>query len=124
MFGNIYIDKMKAICLPKADYNWLNKYMFAKRMMDRAFSEGIVPAEQFAIRGLQASHRVLASGLFCEIACTLHRTSAIESVDLTNCYNAAAHPVASITLHCFKVRKVMVAIMLYVLETMQFGSTR
>ena len=30
VFGNIYIDKMRAICLLKADYNWLNKYVFAK----------------------------------------------------------------------------------------------
>ncbi len=37
VFGNIYIDKMWAICLLKVDYNWLNKFVFAKRMMDRAF---------------------------------------------------------------------------------------
>ena len=37
VFGNIYIDKMRAICLLEADYNWLNKFVFAKRMLDRAF---------------------------------------------------------------------------------------
>ena len=84
VFGNIYIDKMRAICLLEADYNWLNKYVFAKRMMDRAFSEGIVPAEQFAKRGSQAAHGVLASGLFCDIAQALHKTSTIKSVDLAN----------------------------------------
>jgi hypothetical protein len=67
VFGIVYIDKMRAICLLAADYNWLNKYVFAKQMMDKAFSEGIVPAEQFAKRGLQASHGVLTSGLFCDI---------------------------------------------------------
>ncbi len=29
LFGNIYIDKMQAICLLEADYNWLNKFVFA-----------------------------------------------------------------------------------------------
>ena len=29
-------------------HNWLNKCVFAKQMMDKAFSEGIVHAEQFA----------------------------------------------------------------------------
>jgi hypothetical protein len=29
VFGNIYIDKMWAICLLEADYNWLNKFVFA-----------------------------------------------------------------------------------------------
>ncbi len=28
VFGNIYIDKMQAICLLEADYNWLNKFVF------------------------------------------------------------------------------------------------
>jgi hypothetical protein len=39
-------------------------------------------------------------------------------VDLANCYDAVAHPIASIALQSFKVRKVMVAMMLYVLKTM------
>ncbi len=43
---------------------------------------------------------------------------AIERVDLANCYDAAAHPIASIALQSFKGCKVMVAMMLYVLETM------
>jgi hypothetical protein len=43
---------------------------------------------------------------------------AIESVDLANCYDAIAHPIASIALQSFKVHKVMVAMMLYVLKTM------
>jgi hypothetical protein len=37
VFGNIYIDKMWAICLLEANYNWLNKFVFAKQMMDKAF---------------------------------------------------------------------------------------
>ena len=36
VFGNIYIGKMRAICLLEANYNWLNRFVFAKRMMDRS----------------------------------------------------------------------------------------
>jgi hypothetical protein len=61
---------------------------------------------------------LLTSGLFCDIAWALHKTAAIESVDLANCYDAAAHPAASIALQSFKACKVMVAMMLYVLKTM------
>ncbi len=39
-------------------------------------------------------------------------------MDLANCYDAVAHPIASIAVQSFKVCKVMVAMMLYVLETM------
>jgi hypothetical protein len=117
VFGNIYIDKMQAICLLEADYNWLN-FVFAKQMMDKAFEGDIIPAEQFAKRGSQATEGVLTSGLFCNIAQALHKTAAIKSVDLANCYDAVAHPIASIALQSFKVCKVMVAMMLYLLKTM------
>jgi hypothetical protein len=60
VFGNKYIDKMRAIRLLEADCNWLNKHVFAKQMMDRAFLEGIVLAEQFPKKGSQAAHRVFA----------------------------------------------------------------
>jgi hypothetical protein len=110
---------MRAICLLEADYNWLNKYMFAKKI-DEAFSEGMIPMKQFTKWGSQAFHGVLASGLFCDIAHILHRISAIESVDLANYYHAVAHPIASIALQSFKVRMVMVVMMLYVLKTMQW----
>eukprot|EP00956_Cyclotella_meneghiniana_P028224 scaffold65021_cov87-Cyclotella_meneghiniana.AAC.11 len=47
-FGNIYLEKMRAICLLEADFNWLNKLIFAERMMDQAYDNGLVPVEQFA----------------------------------------------------------------------------
>ncbi len=43
--GNIFINKMRAICLLEADYNWLNKLIYTKWMMDRAYDAGIVSAE-------------------------------------------------------------------------------
>ena len=39
-------------------------------------------------------------------------------MDLANCYDVVAHPIASIALQSFKVQKVMVSMMLYVLEKM------
>jgi hypothetical protein len=87
-------------------------------MTDKAFQGVIIPVEQFAKRGSQATEGVLTSGLFCDIAWALHKTVAIESVDLANCYDAVAHPTASIAPQGFKVCKVMVAMMLYVLKTM------
>ncbi len=86
--------------------------------MDNAFQGDIITVEQFAKRGSQAIQGVLPSGLFCYIARALHKTAAIESVNLANCYDAVARLNASITLQSFKVCKVMVAMMLYVLKTM------
>ncbi len=108
---------MWAIFLLEANYNWLNKFVFAKQMMNKAFQGDIILEEKFAKRGSQAMEGVLISGLFCDIAWALHKTGAIESVDLDNCYYAIAHSIASKGLQSFKVHKVMVAMMLYVLKT-------
>ncbi len=86
--------------------------------MDKAFGGDIIPAEQFVKRGSQATEGVLTSGLLCYVAWALHKTVAIESVDLANCYDADAHPIASIALQSFKVCKVIMPMMLYVLKTM------
>ncbi len=51
VFGKIYIDKMWAICLLEANYNWLNKFVFAKQMMDKAFEGDTIPVEQFCKKG-------------------------------------------------------------------------
>ena len=64
VFGKIFIDKMRAICLLEADYIWLNKLVFVKWMMRRAQEEGIVPLEQFAKSGCQAAEGVLATRFF------------------------------------------------------------
>jgi hypothetical protein len=79
---------MQAICLLEANYNWLNKFVFAKQMMDKAFQGDIIPVEQFAKRGSQAIKGVLTLGHFCDIAQALCKTVAIEREDLVNCYDA------------------------------------
>jgi hypothetical protein len=107
VFRIIYIDKIRAICLLDFDYNRLNKFAFAKQMMDKAFQGDIIPEKQFPKRGSQATE-----------GSALHKTTAIESVDLANCYDAFAHPITSIALQSFKVHTVMVAMMLYMLNPM------
>jgi hypothetical protein len=89
-------------------------------MMNKAFQEEIVPAGQFAKLGSQALEGVVTSGLFCNIAQDLHCMAVIESTDLANCYDAVLCPIASIALQLFKFRKVIVAIMLFVLHTMNW----
>ncbi len=111
---------MRAICLLEVYYNWLNKYVFSKCMMNRVFQEDIAPVEQFAKWGLQASEGAVMPGLFGNILQALYQTAVIESVDSANCYDTVAHPIASIALQSFKVHKVMVAMMLSVLQMMKW----
>ena len=121
-FGNIYLDKMRAIFLMEADFNWLMKlvFVFAKRMMDQAYDAGIIPLEQFACRGTQAAHGVLCKVLFCDMIRALHLVAGLPSVDLGNCYDAVLHPIASIALQAVKVPIMTIVLALSVLQTMTF----
>jgi hypothetical protein len=47
--ANIYIDKMQAICIFEADFNYLNKFVFEKQMMGKALDAGIVPGPSGAV---------------------------------------------------------------------------
>jgi hypothetical protein len=53
--GNIYIDKMWAICLLETNYILLNKFVLAKQTMDKAFQGDIIPGEQFAKKGITST---------------------------------------------------------------------
>jgi hypothetical protein len=119
-FGNIYLEKMRAICLLEADFNWLNKLIFAKRMMDQAYDNGMVPVKQFARRGTQASSGVLCKVLFCDMISALHEMSGIPSIELGNSYDAVAHPIVSIALQAFQVPLATIVLSLSVLQTMSF----
>jgi hypothetical protein len=49
--GTAKIDKLRAICLLEADFNWWLKVIFAKRMMQQMKVAGAIPLEQGAVKG-------------------------------------------------------------------------
>ena len=48
ILGNVFVHKLRAICLLEADFNWWNKLVFAKRMMQQAGQSGGIPQESHA----------------------------------------------------------------------------
>ena len=51
VLGNVFIDKLRAICFLEADFNWWLKVIFAKRMMIRMKECNVLPIEQGAVKG-------------------------------------------------------------------------
>ena len=51
VMGNQLIQKLQAICLLEADFNWWLKITFAQKMMSRIQKEGQIPMNQFAPAG-------------------------------------------------------------------------
>jgi len=86
-FGATLIDQLRAICLLEADYNWLMKIIFAKRMMDNAYKKGLIPDEHFTKAGSQASEgalvKVLMNDRTIESCMSPHLSPAVILINAT-----------------------------------------
>jgi hypothetical protein len=96
IIGNVFVHKFWVICLLEVDFNWWNKLIFARRMIQQAVQEGRIPQECFAKKH---SHCVvLTKQFFCNSSQSLHHPAGLRECNFRDCYDQAAHPPTSITL--------------------------
>ena len=118
--GNNRIDKLRAICLLEADFNWWLKVHFARRMTHRMRATGALPLEQGATSGKTAMDSSLSKQLFFDQANVLHHTCAVTSTDAANCYDAVNHAAGSFALQAMSVPLNIVKCYLLCIQTMCF----
>ena len=118
---NYETDKLRAICLFEADLNWALKIVYAKRMMDNARENNLVPLELFATAGQSAPNATMAKVMFTDHYCRIcHRNHVVASVDLGQYYDTVAHGFCSLVLQAFGVPMKAIKLMLLTLQTMNF----
>ncbi len=76
--GNVFVHKSCAIRLLEANFNWWNKLIFAKRMMQQAIQEGSIPQECFAKKHSHCNHAVLTKQVLCDSLRCLHHCRALR----------------------------------------------
>ena len=118
--GNNYVHKLRAICLFEADFNWWNKLVFARRMMELAGDKGLVPAETFAKKDSHCNDAVMTKILFTDDSRIMHHPAAVGCCDLGDCYDRTAHGPMSIGLQSWGIPISAVKVLLTALQTMQF----
>ncbi len=118
--GNTNLAKLRAICLLEADYNWWLKVIFAKRMISRMHSHGIMPLEQGATRGKTTMDMALLKQLFFDQANILHENCSISSTDAETCYDAVNHTISSLCLQAMCVSMFLIQCYLVCIQTMQY----
>lgn len=92
--GCYLLDKLHSILLMETYYNAVNKLEYGNRMLDNLRLYGLMAEEIFSKVGRTAEDGALAKILFYDIVCQCRLTSAISSVDATNCYDSIAHAIA------------------------------
>jgi hypothetical protein len=119
--GVIKADKLRAILLMEADFNFANKLVFGHRMMRQAERKQQIPKE---IYGSRNGHSATELGLNRRLVTDLSRQRrwpmAISSVDAHTCYDRIAHAVASICCQRWDVDLGPILAMLITIQQMKF----
>jgi hypothetical protein len=120
IMGNVFVHKLRAICLLEADFNWWNKLIFAKRMMQQAIQDGSIPQECYAKKNSHCNYAVLTKQFFCDSSRVLHHPTGLGECDFGDCYDRAAHPPTSIALQSWGIPKPAIRVLLNTMQTMQY----
>ena len=118
--GVALVTKLRAILLMEADFNYHNKLIFGKRMLDLARKHDLVPEEIYSEKGKTAEDAVLHQVLAYDIARQKRAPFIVASVDAAQCYDRIAHAMAALTLRASKVPESSVHCMLQPIRDMEF----
>ena len=63
--SNNFIHKLRAICLLEADFNWINKIIFAQRMIGTTLEQNLIPSECFSKKGSNCINAIMTKIFIC-----------------------------------------------------------
>jgi hypothetical protein len=119
-FGVRLIDKLRAICLLEADFNWLIKLIFAHCLKQHCRKHGLVPPEQFTKSCTTCEEASLVKNLICNNSHILHNSLSITSVDMDQCFDRAQSSIAGVAARAHGVSQGSTTLMLKTMQLMQY----
>ena len=96
--GVPFVNKLRAICLFEADFNYWTTLIFAQRIMKKACEGGGIPDKVYAKKGSHCDDATMTKVFFCDLFRITRHPSAITKTDLGECYDRMAHPPTSIAM--------------------------
>ncbi len=94
IIGNNFVHKIQAICLLEADFNWMNKMIFTKRMIGMALERKLIPGECFSKEGSNCISAVMTKIFICNESRIYHHDAVFEACNFVDCYDRIVHNVA------------------------------
>eukprot|EP00956_Cyclotella_meneghiniana_P030533 scaffold77050_cov44-Cyclotella_meneghiniana.AAC.4 len=110
----------QSICLLEADFNWLNKLIFAQRLEAHCRLHGLTPREQFAKSQSSCEEASLIKNLANDGGRILHNNSAITSNDFHQCYDRGCAPISGIAARAHGVSVKSTRLMLQTMQCMDY----
>jgi hypothetical protein len=96
--GNYFVHKLWAIHLLEADFNWINKVIFAKRMIGSALERNSIRGKCVSKEGSNCINAIMTKIFICNESSIHHHDTCIADNNFGDCYDWAAHPIAAISL--------------------------
>ena len=119
--GVIKVDKLRAILLMEADFNFFNGLMFAGRMMHQAEANERIPLECYGSRkNHEAVEIAVNRRLIADILRQKRIPGAIASVDADTCYDRITHAAGSLCVQSWDVDPNAVTAMLLPIQRMKY----
>ena len=92
--GNINVDKLRAILLMEADYNFVSKLLLGVRLMHAIEGRKGFPEELGGSRkNHEAVYKALNQRITSDILQQLRRPGTITGVDAASCYDRIVHSI-------------------------------
>jgi hypothetical protein len=85
--GNNFVHRLWAICLLEADFNWINKVIFAKQVIGLALENNLIPGKCFSKKGSNCINAVMTKIFICDESRIHHHNACIVGKDLGDCYD-------------------------------------
>ena len=118
--GVALVNKLRAILLMEADFNFHNKLIFGKRMLDHARENGVIPPEQYSEKQTTAEDGTFDKILQADISRQQRQRMCIISADAANCYDRIHHAIMALMFLCLGVREGSTVAMLRSIQLMKF----
>ena len=120
MYGCTLVNKLRAILLMEAEFNFSNEVIYGVRMMDNVRKYGYMPEEIYSEKRKTADDGSLAKVLFYDIVRQTHTSAGLASIDAANCYDSIAHAIASLVFQAFGVPEEAIESMLTAIQDMKY----
>jgi hypothetical protein len=118
--GVALVNKLRAILLMEADYNFHNKWVFGHKALDKIMNSGYIPEGQFSKRESTAEDAKMDTKLTYDISRQLRHPMGELSVDASNCYDRISHIIMSLLLLAITGWLGAVVSLLSPIQTMKF----
>jgi hypothetical protein len=118
--GVALVTKLQAILLMEGDFNYMNRWIFGHEAINKLYTLGYVPGNQYSQKESTAEDALMDNGLTMDISRQLRHPLATMSADANKCYDCINHIIMSLLLLAIIGCIGNIVAMLHPIQTMKF----